>query len=569
MISAELNKVVQQVRLPFLITSSQIDDRTYHFSLQGKSREWEVELWFGDSFPYCLPAAKLLDPTLIGRLPHVNRYGTICVEESDSVLVDYAKPGLVISTFLTDVLRLLERVSLKIYQSELHDEIEGYFSGIPAVNSFYFAGTVPEKINLKVTQKQRILGYSYYIPTMLSADGEWPPIEFSNMEKLGQLQSINIPHIPLKRAIDPPENAHDIKIDYVTQLLALVDEHALCVLRNILKSKDHGRQFFVLFSMPRAGQERSQLLLHFKANSCLQHPLLKPCPDWEVDTYSVQRHNKEYLLNRGGADALLSQKKVAVIGCGSVGGEVAAMLAKSGVGELTLIDPDKLEANNIYRHRVGGAYLNFIPLKRDGKVTAIYKVHALALEIQKNLPFVKVNPVAFRAESINAIRALKGVDTIVVAVGNPSLSLLLNKQLLELGVNHAIFCWNEASGYGGHSVSLDLTKVCYECLFSDEKGFTAEHILSLVQPGQAISKNLTGCAGVFTPFSYLDSSRTAAIAAQQTVDALLGHNSSSVARSWKGEDRYGLRVTERFNQMSLQEELVLAKQAGCRGCHAE
>ncbi|NHI00698.1 ThiF family adenylyltransferase [Oceanimonas sp. MB9] len=565
----ELNKVVKQIELAFIIEQSQTGDRTHRFTLQGNSRVWEVELWFGATFPFCLPKAKLLDQALIGKLPHVNILGTICVEESDSVLIDYAKPELIIISFLADVLRLLERVSLKIYRSELHNEIEGYYSSMPAVNSFYFAGTEPEKATLKVIQRQRILGYSYTIPIMLSGDGERPPIEFSNTEKLGQLQSINIPHLPLKQAIDPPENASEITNDYVTQLLKLVDEHALGVLREILKRKDHGRQFFVLFSMPRDGKERSQLLLHFKANACLLHPLLKFCPDWEVDTYSVQRHNKAYLLDRGGANASLSQKKVAVIGCGSVGGEVAAMLAKSGVGELILIDPDTLEADNIYRHRLGGSYLNFMPSRSDGKVRAVNKVHALASEIQANLPFVKVIPVASMAEKVNAIRSISGVDTVVVAVGNPSLSLLLNKQLLKLGVNHAIFCWNEASGYGGHSVSLKLAKVCYECLFSDENGFTAEHILSLVKPGQAISKNLTGCAGVFTPFSYLDSSRTAAIAAQQTIDALLGHNNLSVAHSWKGKNRYGLQVTERFNQMQIQEELVLVKQAGCRGCHAK
>lgn len=569
MTSEELSKAVQQIGLAFIVEQSRTGDRTYRFTLQGKSRVWEVELWFNETFPFCLPLAKLIDQSLIGKLPHVNILGTICVEESDSVLIDYAKPELIISSFLVDVLRLLERVSLKIYRTELHDEIEGYYSSLPAVNSFYFAGTKPEKITLKVTQRQQILGYSYAIPVMLSGDGEPPSIKFSNIEKLGQLQNINILHLPLQQSIDPPENASNITNEYVTKLLALIDEHALCVLRKILKNKEYNRQFFVLFSMPRYGKERSQLLLHFKANTCLQHPLLKPCSDWEVDTYSVRRHNKTYLIDRGGADTSLSQKKVAIIGCGSVGGEVAAMLTKSGVGELVLIDPDKLKADNIYRHRLGGSYLNFMPSRRDGKVREVNKVHALASEIQNNLPFVKITPIASTAENANAIKALKGMDTVVVAVGNPSLSILLNKQLLKLGVNHAIFCWNEASGYGGHSVSLELAKVCYECLFSDENGFTADNKLSLVKPGQAISKNLTGCAGVFTPFSYLDSSRTAAIAAQQTIDALLGHNSLSVAHSWKGKNKYGLQVTERFNQMPIQEELILVKQAGCRGCNAK
>jgi len=41
---------------------------------------------------------------------------------------------------------------------------------------------------------------------------------------------------------------------------------------------------------------------------------------------------------------------IAVIGLGSGGGAVADMLARAGVGKLTLVDPDKLETKNIQRH---------------------------------------------------------------------------------------------------------------------------------------------------------------------------------------------------------------------------
>src|SRR6266852_7539372 len=46
----------------------------------------------------------------------------------------------------------------------------------------------------------------------------------------------------------------------------------------------------------------------------------------------------------------LSQKHIAIAGCGSIGGEVAEIAARTGLGAITLIDPDILSAENIGRH---------------------------------------------------------------------------------------------------------------------------------------------------------------------------------------------------------------------------
>ncbi len=47
----------------------------------------------------------------------------------------------------------------------------------------------------------------------------------------------------------------------------------------------------------------------------------------------------------------LSSLRVAVVGCGGTGSPTATMLARSGVGELVLIDPDSLDASNLNRVR--------------------------------------------------------------------------------------------------------------------------------------------------------------------------------------------------------------------------
>lgn len=53
----------------------------------------------------------------------------------------------------------------------------------------------------------------------------------------------------------------------------------------------------------------------------------------------------------------LSSKRVAIVGLGSLGSTIAVELAKAGVGELLLFDPDTLEPHNICRHQANIEYL--------------------------------------------------------------------------------------------------------------------------------------------------------------------------------------------------------------------
>lgn len=59
----------------------------------------------------------------------------------------------------------------------------------------------------------------------------------------------------------------------------------------------------------------------------------------------------EILVGREGID-LLSKAKVAVVGIGGVGGYVAYLLARAGIGNLTLIDFDVVDETNINRQIV-------------------------------------------------------------------------------------------------------------------------------------------------------------------------------------------------------------------------
>lgn len=560
----DLKDAVDEASASFIIVYKKHSDYEYDFRLQGRKKIWNVRLLFSSDFPFSLPSVELLDKELIGSIPHVNIDGTVCIQGGDSLLVDYHRPTALISYTLEQTISVLSKGDLKIYQDELTDEYEGYFeSGTSKVNSFYAAKDEVEHIYLKViypSRKER--KYSY--PVLLFDKNKYPPKDFSNLNAEYVNQIIKAIHIPFTSPALPPQAGQTINLKYVIELLNDVTDKAH--LNKLLAKTKKKKQHYLLISFPRSIEgERSQILLGFKSEKSNAHPLVDKLNEWDITTFLLTRNNQSYLIERGGAENNLSNKKITIIGCGSVGGEVAVMLAKSGVGELTLIDNDTLEADNIYRHRLGGGKLPFVPDLETGVVPRYTKTSALVVFLKNEIPYVKVNGVHKSIQEVIKDNEFYGTDVVIVAVGSPSLSLWINRNLKKLGHKKVIFCWNEASSLGGHSVSINFDSACFECLFTNKNGFSLENDLGFLEIGQNIIKNLTGCAGVFTPFSYLDSSQTAALATKQCLDMLLLEK-DSIAVSWKGENRDNLKVTKRYEESALKEEYIIKSKNTCHVC---
>jgi hypothetical protein len=561
-----LAEMISTLESTYIESFQEGKERHFNFVLVGKNRKWEVCIYFPERFPYCLPKSELLNRDLIGRLAHINQVGTICIEESDTVFADYTRPRDIVCQYIEDVVRFLNRVSLKIYQDELLDELEGYYQPTKSFGSFYHAKDTAEMVYLRVIERESKKGPKHSIPVVICGRDQPLPTQFSNVKQLGQYQAINILHLPLDSAALPPIGGKDISSQYFSTLLTYVSERNKKIINKLVKKCRLFNMFYVLLSMPRSSGERTQFLLRFIADNHLHHPLIKDSDDWKIKLFSVARNSKEYLLERGGGDVLLSNKKVAVVGCGSVGSQVANMLAKAGVGELVLIDPDLLSADNIYRHHLGGRELNYDANKKTGTVEAWHKVNALSYQLQRDLPYIKVHAKPVNLAEVFTGEDLKNCDVIVVAVGAPTVNLQINQELKDRNFNNVVFCWNEAAGIGGHSIALDLQKSCYQCLYTEGKQLKAQSELSLICVGQSISKNITGCAGVFTPFSFLDSNRTAELAATQAIDILLT-NTTELAISWKGNNSVNLETTDRYTSMPLKEQMSLKRHPDCRVCN--
>lgn len=561
-----LSEIISRLDSPYVESFQEGDERQFDFVLVGKARRWDVRLYFPEQFPFCLPKSKLLNQDLIGTLPHVNKDGIICIEESDTVFADYTRPKDIISKYISDIVNFLSRVSLRIYQDELLDELEGYYVPDRSIKSFYIANDVAEMVYLRLTEPEGRKGTAHSIPVVICNRNQPLPSLFSNVKQLGQYRATNILHLPLEHAVLPPIGGKDFSPEYFSTLLHFISDKNKKRIRKLSKQCRPFNVFYILLSMPRITGERTQFLLRFSSNRHLAHPVIEYSSDWKIELISVSRNSKNYLVERGGGENLLSSKKVAVVGCGSVGSQVANMLAKAGVGQLVLIDPDFLTADNIYRHHLGGRELNFEANKKTGAVDSWRKVNALSYTLQRDLPYIKVIAKPLTLAQVIDDEDLIQCDVVVVAVGAPSANLQINQMLKDKHFNSVVFCWNEAAGIGGHSIALNLQKSCYQCLYTESKHLKAQSELSLVCVGQPISKNLTGCAGVFTPFSFIDSNRTAELAASQVVNMLL-YDLSSVASSWKGDNLMNLKTTNRYSTMSLKEQLPIDRHDECKVCN--
>lgn len=117
----------------------------------------------------------------------------------------------------------------------------------------------------------------------------------------------------------------------------------------------------------------------------------------------------------------LRRARVAIIGCGGLGSNVAAMLVRSGVGELTLIDFDRVEEDNLNRQM----------FFRDdiGRL----KSEALADLLRRIDISVRLKVVVERVTACSLVALVQDADVIVEAVDTAEdKAMIVNTCTVEL-----------------------------------------------------------------------------------------------------------------------------------------
>lgn len=503
----------------------------WSFEVQGNTQKWPLRIVTNLSFG-ALPAVQWRAPSAPWAHPHISHDGTICITDGQGISFDPHEPVGVIGWILERAVELLEgNAALSPSQAadEFVAELEAYLKNLGGSSIVLATGPcagTPLYAELTIKKGKPTFQYISDGTSTLNSDSQRVRVSYL------QVPFSAIPALTMSPTALWLEQLQGA-IAKVTPVVTLPKSRFSCVLFEV-KNRYGGALFVVSY---QAGG-----------------PSFK-----DVRLYRVERSYRSYVIARTGGE----QRKihVAVVGLGSIGSRVAEHLALAGVDRLSLIDFDDFSADNLGRHVLGQE-----DVKRK-------KVVAMKQHLQRRVPGIQVTEHASRCETWLPEVGAPDVDVLVLATGNQ----VLERQLVRRAFQEnwpvlLIPTWVEPAGAGGHAFACKAgTHGCLDCLFTDEDGTQSLSFKgALVEPGQQFSRELTGC-GAFTPYSAIDATQTALLAADLAVRGQPGY------RRWAGDPGYA--TAEGIRLAPLHGKLYAGKASarlgadalavpGCRCCGA-
>ena len=176
-------------------------------------------------------------------------------------------------------------------------------------------------------------------------------------------------------------------------------------------------------------------------------------------------------LGEAGQQRLLDAR-VTIVGLGGLGSPVAMYLAAAGVGELVLVDFDRVELSNLQRQIIHGA-----------EDVDRLKVESAAATIARLNPATRVEMVARALDEDELLAAARRSAVMVDASDNFETRYALNAACVAAGTP---LVSGAATGWDGQVAVFDPRRddgPCYHCIYPDTGG-----------PGETCDQ-----AGIFAP----------------------------------------------------------------------
>ena len=226
-----------------------------------------------------------------------------------------------------------------------------------------------------------------------------------------------------------------------------------------------------------------------------------------------------WLMRRGGSIRQSEQaslkKRVAIIGCGSVGGALAFKLSKSGIADFVLIDPEILLASNIGRHQLGMSFVGD------------YKARAMSRYLSSQFIGLSAKYHCGYIESPEAFSLLHDVDLVISAIGSDAPAV--EPWLAELASNgkipNLVTCWLEADGIAGHALQIKRgDKIAFDAACDSMNLLESVYASTLLE-------SEVGCNSTYMPYGYIDA------------DTHIGRMTHFIISVLHGDISYGMTST--------------------------
>lgn len=210
----------------------------------------------------------------------------------------------------------------------------------------------------------------------------------------------------------------------------------------------------------------------------------------------------------------LEDKRVLVVGAGTLGGDIAIELSKAGVGEIEALDYDMLEIGNCVRHRLG---LESVGMpKAQGVAAAVQRANpfcqAEATEVQLGaVEWSGASPLAVLADSVAT------ADIVVEASGSHQIAKLVSRLCAEVG-KPMVAAWLTEGFYGAEALRIHPGRtMCWNCFA------TAQHKgeALIAEEGPPSQVSAQGCAHPTTAGAGFDALELVAVTTRLAVQTLV------------------------------------------------
>jgi adenylyltransferase/sulfurtransferase len=245
---------------------------------------------------------------------------------------------------------------------------------------------------------------------------------------------------------------------------------------------------------------------------------------------ALTRYSRHLLLNEWGIEAQdkLTAAKVLIIGMGGLGCPAANMLASAGVGQLTIVDDDVVDATNILRQTLHTT-------ERIGMA----KVLSAQIALKAINPNCTVVPLQTRLNDGNLIKAVVAHDIVLDCSDNFATRHAVNRACV---VAKKPLVSGAAIRFDGQLMVFDARQAhsaCYHCIFPET--------------GHDDAQDRCAVMGVFAPLT-------------QQIGTL---QAATAMKLITGVGRVVLNQLQMFNALNgSMQALTVSKDAHCAVCAA-
>lgn len=239
----------------------------------------------------------------------------------------------------------------------------------------------------------------------------------------------------------------------------------------------------------------------------------------------VERFDPAWVHGRGvnKQQSKLVAATVLVVGCGSLGSQVAVRLAQCGVGSIELIDPECLTAANVGRHALG--------------ISSVDKPKAteLAKGLRARFPHmctVESHAVTWQRLYSEHPETFVGADLIVACLGEWSADGQLGEwQTRQQGSGPIVYGWLDEFGTAAHALGIAGKTPALSCVLNSEGELRTPETL---WKNDGLVQSEPACGTLFQPYGPVDVAHAEALVSRLCVDILTASVVSPVHRIYAG-----------------------------------